>query len=172
MGVGRAPLDSQAPGSLNLAKFGGLDSWGPMVRTAAGPGCAGQRPQLVRVLRMRVQVPMQIQGRGRLTLARPPRVPCSLGTLASRPPGPGSWAVGGWRQGDWGRPSPPPVVPASESPSALAMLITLDRNLSLGGAALALPTPSAGEPSVAQTPRPQLKKGPPPMKLMETQESH
>lgn len=64
MGVGRAPLDSQAPGSLNLAKFGGLDSWGPMVRTAAGPGCAGQRPQLVRVLRMRVQAPMQIQGRG------------------------------------------------------------------------------------------------------------
>ena len=106
-----------------------------------------------------------------MLFARPPGVPCSLGTLASRPRGPDSFVGGGWRSS----PPPPPVVPASESSSALAVLITVDKTLLLGGAALALlPTPSTRQSLVwLKFPKPQLKKEPPPMKgLMERQESH
>ena len=55
------------------------------------------------------------------------------------------------------------------------LLITVDKTLLLGGAALALlPTPSTRQSRVwLKFPKPQLKKEPPPMKgLMERQESH
>lgn len=110
-----------------------------MVRTAAGPGCAGQRPQLVRVLRMRVQVPMQIKGRGDASLPGPQSPPAAWVPWHPGLPGPGSWAVGDGAGGLEVVPSPTSGSSGlRESPSALAVLITVDKTLSLGRAALAL----------------------------------